>query len=262
MLKSKIIKICVGAIALSLFVSVSTSINANAATSVKVPVLMYHRIETNANGSDTWQISLNEFKQEMKYLNDNGYTTLTNDQFYNIITKKASMPAKPILLTFDGATIDFYNNAYPILKQYGFNATEYVVTDQIGTSWGSASDMIRIMNENQLKTVANNKIELENHSTTHGHIANLGTAELTKRVSGATTKLESLTNKPVKYFAYPFGESSNDFVNVLKSLNVKMAFKVGGGMATDSSDLMNMPRIAIVNTDNIATFTRKLTTGN
>lgn len=45
------------------------------------------------------------------------------------------MPAKPILLTFDGATMDFYNNAYPILKQYGFNATEYVVTDQIGTSW-------------------------------------------------------------------------------------------------------------------------------
>ena len=71
-----------------------------------------------------------------------------------------------------------------------------------------------------------------------------------------------MTQTPVKYFAYPFGESSNDFVNVLKSLNVKMAFKVGGGMATNSSDLMNMPRIAIVNTDNIATFTRKLTTGN
>ena len=254
-------KLIVSIIGIAIFM-VTFIPNANAATSVKVPVLMYHRIETNANASDTWQISLNEFKQEMKYLKDNGYTTLTNDQFYNIITKKASMPAKPVLLTFDGATIDFYNNAYPLLKQYGFNATEYVVTDQIGTSWGSPSDIIRIMNENQLKTVGNNKIELENHSTTHGHIANLSTEELTKRVSGATTKLESLTNKPVKYFAYPFGESSNNFVNVLKSLNVKMAFKVGGGMATDSSDLMNMPRIAIINTDNITTFTRKLATGN
>jgi len=254
-------KLIVSIIGIAIFM-VTFIPNANAATSVNVPVLMYHRIETNANASDTWQISLNEFKQEMKYLKDNGYTTLTNDQFYNIITKKASMPAKPVLLTFDGATIDFYNNAYPLLKQYGFNATEYVVTDQIGTSWGSPSDIIRIMNENQLKTVGNNKIELENHSTTHGHIANLSTEELTKRVSGATTKLESLTNKPVKYFAYPFGESSKNFVNVLKSLNVKMAFKVGGGMATDSSDLMNMPRIAIINTDNITTFTRKLTTGN
>lgn len=254
-------KLIVSIIGIAMLMSTFIS-NANAATSVKVPVLMYHRIETNTNVKDTWQISLNEFKQEMKYLKDNGYTTLTNDQFYNIITKKASMPAKPVLLTFDGATIDFYNNAYPILKQYGFNATEYVVTDQIGTSWGSPSDIIRIMNENQLKTVASNKIELENHSTTHGHIANLSTAELTKRVSAATAKLESFTNKPVKYFAYPFGESSNNFVNVLKSLNVKMAFKVGGGMATDSSDLMNMPRIAIVNTDNITTFTRKLTTGN
>ncbi|OOM74785.1 poly-beta-1,6-N-acetyl-D-glucosamine N-deacetylase precursor [Clostridium puniceum] len=237
-------------------------LNANAATAIKVPVLMYHRIETNPNRSDIWQISLIEFKQEMEYLKNNGYTTLTNDQFYNIITKKAPMPVKPVLLTFDGATIDFYNNVYPILKQYEFNATEYVVTDQIGTSWGSSSDIIRIMNENQLKTVANNKIELENHSTTHGHIANLSTGELTKRISGATAKLENLTNKPVKYFAYPFGESSNNFIKVLKSLNVKMAFKVGGGMATDSSDLMNMPRIAIVNTDNITTFTRKLITGN
>lgn len=41
-----------------------------------------------------------------------------------------------------------------------------------------------------------------------------------------------------------------------------MAFKAGGGMATDSSDLMNMPRIGIINTDNITTFTRKITTGN
>ncbi|AQR94158.1 polysaccharide deacetylase family protein [Clostridium saccharoperbutylacetonicum] len=254
-------KIIISIIGIAIIMSAFT-FNANAATSVKIPVLMYHRIETNSNVNDTWQIGLNEFKQEMKYLKDNGYTTLTNDQFYNIITKKASMPVKPILLTFDGATIDFYNNAYPILKQYGFNATEYVVTDQIGTSWGSSSDTIRIMNENQLKTVANNKIELENHSTTHGHIANLSTAELTKRVSGATTKLKTLTSKPVEYFAYPFGESSNNFVNVLKSLNVKMAFKVGGGMATDSSDLMNMPRIAIVNTDNITTFTKKITTGN
>jgi len=254
-------KIIVSIISIAIFMSTFV-LNANAATSVKVPVLMYHRIETNPNRSDTWQISLTEFKQEMEYLKNNGYTTLTNDQFYNIITKKAAMPAKPVLLTFDGATIDFYNNAYPILRQYGFNATEYVVTDQIGTSWGSPSDIIKIMNEDQLKIVGNNKIELENHSTTHGHIANLSTAELTKRVSGATAKLESLTNKPVKYFAYPFGESSNNFVNVLKTLKVKMAFKVGGGMATDSSDLMNMPRIAIINTDNITTFTRKLTTGN
>ena len=256
-MKKFIISIICSVILVLAFVS-----HANAATPVKIPVLMYHRIEVNPNKNDTWQISLNEFKQEMNYLKSNGYTTLTNDQFYNIITKKASMPAKPILLTFDGATSDFYYNAYPILKQYGFNSTEYVVTDQIGTSWGSPSDMIKIMNEEQLKTVANNKVELENHSTTHGHIANLSTADLTKRVAGATNKLQSMTNKPVNYFAYPFGESSPNFVNVLKNLNVKMAFKVGGGMATDSSDLMNMPRIAIVNTDNITTFTRKLTTGN
>lgn len=254
-------KLIVSIIGIAIFMVTFIS-NANAATPVKIPVLMYHRIEVNPNKNDTWQIGLNEFKQEMNYLKSNGYTTLTNDQFYNIITKKAPMPVKPVLLTFDGATIDFYNNAYPILRQDGFNATEYVVTDQIGTSWGSPSDLIRIMNEDQLKIVGNNKIELENHSTTHGHIANLSTADLTKRVSGATAKLESLTNKPVKYFAYPFGESSNNFVNILKSLKVKMAFKVGGGMATDSSDLMNMPRIAIVNTDNIGTFTRKLTTGN
>ncbi|MBD7912273.1 MULTISPECIES: polysaccharide deacetylase family protein [Clostridium] len=245
----------------SLVLILSFGLQANAATPVKIPVLMYHRIEVNANKNDTWQISLNEFKQEMNYLKSNGYTTLTNDQFYNIITKKAPMPAKPILLTFDGATSDFYYNAYPILKQYGFNSTEFVVTDQIGTSWGSPSDMIRIMTEEQLKTVAKNKVELENHSTTHGHIANLGTTELTRRVAGATNKLQSMTNKPVGYFAYPFGESSPNFVNVLKNLKVKMAFKVGGGLATDSSDLMNMPRIGIVNTDNITTFIRKIKTG-
>lgn len=88
MLKSKIIKMCVGAVALSLFFSVSTSINANAATSVKIPVLMYHRIEANPNVSDTWQIGLNEFKQEMKYLKITDILHLPMISFITLLLKK------------------------------------------------------------------------------------------------------------------------------------------------------------------------------
>jgi peptidoglycan/xylan/chitin deacetylase (PgdA/CDA1 family) len=231
------------------------SLSSFAAESVKVPVIMYHSVAVNPDPNDTYQISLAEFKSEMDYINSNGYTTLTNDEYYNIITKKSPMPSKPILLTFDDATLNFYNNALPVLKQYGMKATLYVVTNWIGTSIRMTSDQLK-------SAVSYDKLELQNHTSTHGDLLSLSSTELTKRVNDATNALKAINGKTTQYFAYPYGNSNAAFVSVLKDLGFKVAFKAGGGMSTDTSDLYNMPRIGIFKNDNITSFIRKVTTGN
>ena len=53
----------------------------------KVPILCYHNVATKEENSKfpdehLWTISVDNFEEEMKYLHDNNYKTLTMDEFY------------------------------------------------------------------------------------------------------------------------------------------------------------------------------------
>src|SRR3954447_17642365 len=70
-----------------------------AAANVDIPVLLYHRIVATPTSQWT-DTSLDHFKQAMQYLDDNGYTTLSADEYVNIKAGNATAPEKPVLLTF------------------------------------------------------------------------------------------------------------------------------------------------------------------
>jgi len=76
-----------------------------APANLSVPILMYHQIKdlpANANVEDlTWTVSPASFAAQLHYLADNGYTTITLDQLLDGYAGKASLPSKPVVLTFD-----------------------------------------------------------------------------------------------------------------------------------------------------------------
>jgi peptidoglycan/xylan/chitin deacetylase (PgdA/CDA1 family) len=101
-----------------------------------IPVLMYHYIREYHFSKDPTgnqlSVSPNSFDQQMQYLVSHGYTPISLDTMYGILSGKASVAGKPIVLTFDDGYIDFYANAYPILKKYGFHAVSFVPTRFVG----------------------------------------------------------------------------------------------------------------------------------
>lgn len=239
-------------ILVTLFLGVSYSSNA-AATNASVPVLLYHVVSTNPDPNNQYQYSLTEFKKQMDYLKTNGYTTLSIDQYYSIINKTVSMPSKPVLLTFDDCTSDFYTNVYPILKQYGMKATQFAVSNWIDTGGH--------MTTSQLKTVYANGIDVQNHTTNHSSLTSLTHDQKYVAINDATTKIRSITNKSPVYCAYPNASYDTDTVLILKNLGYKTGFKVGGGLSKDTSDKYALPRSMILNGDILTVFIRKLLTG-
>lgn len=227
--------------------------NCKAATNVKIPVLLYHVVSSNPSPNNQYQFSLSEFKKQMEYLNANGYTTLSIDQYNNIINKAASMPNKPILLTFDDCTSDFYTNVYPVLKQYKMKATEFVVTNWIDTAGH--------LTTNQIKLINNDGIDIQNHTTNHADFTTLNHNQKYSAINDATNKIKSITNKAPVYCAYPYGSYDADTTSILKSLGYKTGFKVGGGLSTDTSDKYGMPRTMILNGDTLNVFIRKVSSG-
>ena len=81
-----------------------------------VPVLNYHQINDTEHNSLT--VNTKQFEAQMKYLAEEGYTTITPAEMIDAWEGKGTLPEKPVIITFDDGYLDNYNHAYPILEKY------------------------------------------------------------------------------------------------------------------------------------------------
>lgn len=188
-----------------------------------IPVLLYHRIVENPTIEWT-DTSLEKFKETMAYLHQNGYNTLSSEQYVRIMNGEEKAPEKPILLTFDDATPDFITNALPILKQYNMQAVLFVVSDWIDGDYSMTKD--------QLESLVNEEsISLENHSKTHDQEnvwhEEIAIEQASAEIAAANQYLKSITNKDPVLMAYPYGTYNGEAEAANKENSIKYAFKVG-----------------------------------
>ena len=95
---------------------------------MSVPVLMYHHVLSQDSFIAS---SIKNFDEQMKYLYENGWKTLSIDEFYQYKLGKLKLPKKSVFITFDDGWRDNFIYAYPILKKYNLRATLFVVTQWI-----------------------------------------------------------------------------------------------------------------------------------
>lgn len=93
-----------------------------------IPVLMYHSVGIPNQKwhwnylTCPWMI----FEDQMRWIKNNGYTTVHLDDLYSFIFTDKPMPNKPIVLTFDDGYVDNYVFAYPLLKKYRLKGTIFI----------------------------------------------------------------------------------------------------------------------------------------
>lgn len=125
---------------------------------------MYHSIDYE-KGNEL-RVPKEQFKEQMKYLKDNGYTTLTLNELYNFLEKNKPIPEKSIVITLDDGYVDNYTNAYPILKELGFNATVFVITSNIDKDK-------RTLTSKQIKEMDEAGIQIASHTYNHDKLDDL-----------------------------------------------------------------------------------------
>lgn len=185
-----------------------------AVTNYRVPILTYHYIGGNPNPTDRMRNTLSVepqiFAQHMEYLVKEGYTTISLDTFGAVMQGKAAMPGKPIILTFDDGYIDFYLNAYQILKKYHLSATVFIPTGKVGTPSYMTWDQIQEIQKDGL-------IQFEAHSVTHRDLTTLMSEELKNEIIQSKVDLEKRLGTIVNWFAYPYGKSNKAVVNEVRN---------------------------------------------
>ena len=112
---------------LSAFPKRKKRLNGRMCTGLSLPWFCSSKCKDQYYSDNKWIDSTERFEKQMKYLNDNGWTTLTLDEFYDWQQNGKEIPKKSCLITFDDGYYEMYYQILPILKKYHFNGASFVV---------------------------------------------------------------------------------------------------------------------------------------
>ncbi len=101
----------------------------------RLTVLGYHRIiDWHAPDFRDYEpvvsASPELFEREMAYVGEN-FNVIDLDALQAYLFENKSLPERPMLITFDDGYLDNYQNAFPVLKKYGFPAVIFLVTSRM-----------------------------------------------------------------------------------------------------------------------------------
>jgi peptidoglycan/xylan/chitin deacetylase (PgdA/CDA1 family) len=125
--------------------------------------------------NETLNITPKRFEEQLKFLKDRGYTTISFEQLNSAFSNQYKLPAKPIILSFDDSTSSHYSTVYPLLKKYGFKGTFFVTTGYIGKE--------KHLTEGQIKEMYDGGMEISSHSITHPDLTKLSAQKLAYELS-------------------------------------------------------------------------------
>jgi peptidoglycan/xylan/chitin deacetylase (PgdA/CDA1 family) len=219
-------------------------------------VLLYHRIALTTSAEDPLRLGVSpeRFASHMKLLHDKGFKTVTPDDTCGKTIKGGAGTEKNVVITFDDGYLDNYSHAFPILREYGFCATIFLVTDLVGkmSAWDT-SQPVQLMGWSQVKEMAEREISFQSHTRTHPNLQTLDDGAVMNELLGSRNKLEDILGFPVRHFAYPYGR----FDQRVSRLVGMAGYRSGWAAGHAAGGAFAMERMQVTSGDNNLRFVLK-----
>jgi len=222
-----------------------------------IPILNYHSI--SPGGTDRFikfTLPPEMFAQHMKLISDQGYTPITVADYARKISTPASLPEKPAIITFDDGFADFYTSALPILQEFHFPASLFVVTDEMDgrSKWlkPEGEQDRKMLTWSHLVEVQKAGIECGTHSQTHIHLDTAKPDVARQEIYCSKDLLEQKLGSPVYTIAYPFGHYTRSVRRMVIEAGYAAACAVRNIMSHTNDDLFGLARITIFRDTDVA----------
>ena len=213
---------------------------------MRLPVLMYHAVDPQPS---LISIRPEMFAWQMSWLYYQGYQVISLGDLTGILAQGGAIPAATIVLTFDDGLESLYSYAYPVLAEYGFPATIFLVAGYCGglNNWPSQPAGVpglRLLDWDQIRKMDQNKIEFGAHTISHPRLDQLSSTEAEKEIRDSKTKIEEQIGHTVTTFAYPYGRYTPQ-IKELVSRSFQGACSTNIGFVESRSDRFAIQRIDI-----------------
>ncbi|WP_313354081.1 polysaccharide deacetylase family protein [Kosakonia cowanii] len=232
-----------------------------------LPVLTYHHIlhdEENTRFRHTsTTTSVRAFTNQMTWLRDQGYATLSMYQLEGYVRNRMNLPARAVVITFDDGLKSVSRYAYPILRQYGFKATAFIISSRIKLKpqkWDPKS--LQFMSVSELNGIRD-VFDVQSHTHFLHRVDDARHPILFSRSYHnilfdfkRSRRALAQFNPHVLYLSYPFGGYDDKAVKAANDAGFHMAVTTVRGKVKPGDNPFLLKRLYILRTDSLETMSR------
>lgn len=172
--------------------------------------LMYHAVGRLGDPPSRYIIPVGRFARQMAWLHRGRYHVLSLEEFFRYRREHRLPPARSVVITFDDGYADNRTIAYPILRQYGFPATIFLVSAMVGTTnqWDLDGKLAgrALLSWSDIQEMRSGGIHFGAHTRTHVLLTSAPLSQVEDEVKGSRVDLERKLGLPILAFAYPYGK--------------------------------------------------------
>jgi peptidoglycan/xylan/chitin deacetylase (PgdA/CDA1 family) len=212
----------------------------------------------------------------MALLQDEGFVSLTLDEYFEAANGLRELPPRSVVVTFDDGFADNYMLAWPIARCWRVKLNLFVCTGLLAgervaafAEDGARAQLSREkfpeywqpLSWDQLREMRANGVTVGFHSHRHRNLGRLNEDEIADDAAEGISIFREQLSEPPRFFAFPFGHYGSypkAAIKVLTAQGLRMLFTTElGRTRLDDAGLL-FSRIVIHPEDDLGSFRRKL----
>jgi peptidoglycan/xylan/chitin deacetylase (PgdA/CDA1 family) len=217
-----------------------------------VPILMYHVLSDPPANAPYPELYVRpaDFSGQVAWLAAHGYTAVTLQRVLDAWRGAATLPAKPVVLSFDDGYLSDARTALPVLKARRWPGVLNLEVANLKPVWGIRPPGVR-------KLIAAGW-EIDAHTLTHPDLTKVDAARLHDEVAGSRAAIRKRFHVPVNFFCYPAGRYDAAVIAAVQQAGYLAATTTNYGLARPG-ELYALSRVRIDGSDGVKGFAAKLT---
>ncbi len=205
-----------------------------------VPIIMYHSVDNPRHLSGI-VVSPSSFRQQMDFLKRNDYHVISLDALITAKREKRHLSKNNVIITFDDGYDDNYTYAFPVLKEYGFPASIFVITNLIGKPG--------YLTWEELKEMEKSQITIGSHTVDHVYLPGVPLDWQSYQIKESKRVLEEKLGHTIDFFAYPSGGFSDGTKDIVEAAGYRAALTTNRGNKRFNEDVYELKRVRFKDKD-------------
>lgn len=226
-------------------------------------VLMYHSIGTTPGPEKNpgLYVAPRMFRFQMWYLKMAGFRVVPLRDILAFLAGKRR-DENLVALTFDDGYRNFLDNAYPVLREYDYPSTVFVISDLIGKEniWVHRSPRFRekLLGWDDIAYLSRNRVDFGSHTKTHPSLTGLPPQDLFEEIQGSKRLIEERLQSPVGFFCYPYGEYDEEVLCAVRKAGYLGAVTTKRGYVYRDDSPFEIERVPIKLTTGYLSFVKRV----
>ena len=200
-------------------------------------VFMYHKFGVSKYPSTS--VTINQLENHITELTKDKYNILPLNFIVDAIINDANLPENTIGISIDDADESFFEVAWPLFKKNNIPVTLFVTTGTI------VNNNKNYLNWDEIRKLKEEGVTIGAHSHTHAHMPDLSIDEVKKEIEISNKIFLKELGEIPSLFAYPYGETSNEIIDLIKNYKFKVAFGQHSGIINETSNMYYLPRFSL-----------------